>query len=266
MTHDQIDRMVRQANPVPDLTALEPVDASVLVLDQQRRTEMQTHDRIIVDQVQEKPRRGVLIGIAAAAAIAVGVLILFQPGEEAPVADEPATASPVEIATAFVEAYAAFDMDEAFSYLAADANLSQLGGKEQMRRWNRLSEAQGFKRLLDSCEEGTSSTYGTNVRCMYDFHGIRSDEIGLGPYSGNWFDFRIREGQIVSVSGHMDLNEFSPQMWEPFREWVAEAYPEDVAIMYTNSSQTEERLTEESIALWEQRSREYVDVVNSASG
>ena len=55
MTLDQIDQMVRQANPVPDLTVLEPVDASVLMLDQQRRTEMQTHDRVEVDQVPRGP-------------------------------------------------------------------------------------------------------------------------------------------------------------------------------------------------------------------
>jgi len=235
---------------------------------------MQTHDRVIVDLVQERPRRGPLIGFAAGAAFATAVLILFQPGDGAPVADEPPVvteapepgASPVEIGAAFVEAYGAFDIDKAASYLAADANLSSLGGLEQMRRWNTLAKAQGNKYLLESCEEGTSSTYGTNVRCMYAFHGIRSDEIGLGPYSGSWFDFRIREGEIVSVSGQMNIDEFGLQMWDPFRDWVAETHPEDVALMYTNSSQTEERLTEESMALWEQRSREYVEVVNSASG
>lgn len=65
MTHDQIDRMVRQANPVPELTTLDPVDASVLVLDQQRRTVMQTNDRVTVDQERESPKRGLLIGVAA---------------------------------------------------------------------------------------------------------------------------------------------------------------------------------------------------------
>ena len=275
MTHDQIDRMVRQANPVPDLKALEPVDASVL--DQQRRTEMQTHDRVTVDQEPEKPRRGVLIGIAAAAVIAIGALILFQPTDGAPVAVEPpvvtkapgpATALPVEIATAFVEAYGSFDMDRAASYLAADAKLSQLdGGEEGWRTTNRLLEGQGFKLLLDSCEERDSSSSGTIVRCTFDFHGIRSDEIGLGPFSGSWFDLTVQEREIVSASMYWGIAEFSPQVWEPFDLWVSETYPEDAAIMYTDGiTHSMWQLTEESISLWEQRSREYVEVVNSASG
>jgi hypothetical protein len=272
MTLDQIDRMVRQANPVPDLMVLEPVDASVLVLDQQRRTEMQTHGRVEVDQEQEKPRRRLLIGIAAAAAvIVIGVLILIRPLEDAPVAadqpvvnetPEPATAT--EIATAFVEAYGSFDVDRAASYLAADANLSRLeGGEEGWRRGNRWLEAIGFKLLLDSCEERDSSPTGTTVRCMFDSHSLRSDEIGLGPFSGSWFDFTVLEGEIVSAALHWEyIAEYSPQVWEPFAKWVAETYPEDAAIMY-NPLLTLERLTEESIALWEQHSREYAEFVTS---
>jgi hypothetical protein len=78
MTHDQIDRMVRQANPVPELTTLEPLDASVLVLDTQRRTEMQTNDRVEVKKERGKPVLGFVVGIAAVAVVVVGV-ILVQP-------------------------------------------------------------------------------------------------------------------------------------------------------------------------------------------
>lgn len=73
---------------MPDVTALEQVDAPVLDLDELRRTEMQTHDRVEVDQEPEGPQRGILIGIAAAVILIIGALILFQQAEEAPVADE----------------------------------------------------------------------------------------------------------------------------------------------------------------------------------
>jgi len=256
MTLDQIDQMVRKANPVPDLKVLEPVDASVLVLDQQRRTEMQTHDRVVVDQGKEKAGRGLLIGIAAVAAIVVGVLVLFQPFDDAPVAGQPA-----EIATAFVEAYGAFDMARAASYLAADADLSRLeAGVEDWHLGIRWLEATGFKVLLDSCEEEIGSPPGT-VRCLFAFHAIRSDEIGLGPFGDSRFDFRILDGEIVSASMIWNIEEFGPQVWEPLAVWVAETYPDDVTIMYTGSPQTMQRFTDEAVALWEQRSREYVDVV-----
>jgi hypothetical protein len=260
MTLDQIDQMVRQANPVPDLTVLEPVDASVLVFDQQRRTEMQTHDRVEVDQEKEKSSRGFLVGIAAVVVIVVGVLVLVRP------MDTPVAASPIAVATAFVEAYAAFDADKAASYLA-DGALAEFGGfdgeVEDLRLGLSQGQAAGFKWLLDSCEAQDSSPSGTLVRCAYDYHGIRSDEIGLGPYSGSWFDITVLDGEIVSVSDHIQFmsNGFASEMWEPFADWVADTYPDDVAVMYTDSSQALPSITEESNQLWELRSREYVNVV-----
>jgi hypothetical protein len=71
----------------------------------------------------------------------------------------------------------------------------------------------------------------------------------------------IHQGEIVSVSLHWGTVEYAVQMWEPFGEWVAETYPEDVAIMYTDSSQSKYRYDQESARLWEQHSLEYVEVV-----
>jgi hypothetical protein len=261
MTLDQIDQMVRQANPVPDLTVLEPVDASVLVFDQQRRMEMQTHDRVEVEQEQEKSRRGFLVGIAAIAAIVVGVLVFLRPSDGSPVAAD----QPVEVAVAFVEAYGAFDMDRAASYLADDADLSRLeAGVEGWHLGIRWLEATGFKVLLDSCEEEVGSSPRT-VSCLFAFHAIRSDEIGLGPFGDSTFDFRILDGEIVAASMIWNIEEFGPQVWEPFAVWVAETHPEDVTIMYTGSSQSMQRFTDEAIALWDQRSREYVEAARSTA-
>jgi hypothetical protein len=257
MTLDQIDQLVRKANPVPDLNVLEPVETSVLVLDQQRRTEMQTHDRVEVDQLPREPRRNLFIGIAAVAAIVVGVLVFLRPPDGAPVADQP----PIEVATAFVKAFGAFDIDEAVSYLAPNVDLGDFyESEDRLRLGNRMLEAQGFKLMLNSCQEESSSTPETTVRCTFNFHDIRSDEIGLGPFRGSTFEFRILGGEIVWLSMLWEIEDFSPQVWEPFSIWVSQTYPDDFAIMYTDSSAHFERLTEESIALWEQRSREYVPV------
>ena len=38
------------------------------------------------------------------------------------------------------------------------------------------------------------SASGTGVRCSYDFHSIRSDEIGLGPYTDNYWDKNFSPG------------------------------------------------------------------------
>ena len=57
-----------------------------------------------------------------------------------------------------------------------------------------------------------------------------------------------------------DIKKFSPQRWEPFRDWVSASYPKDFGVMYTGGGSNFE-LTEESIRLWEQRTREYVKEV-----
>jgi hypothetical protein len=49
-------------------------------------------------------------------------------------------------------------------------------------------------------------------------------------------------------------------MWDPFAEWVSTNYPEDVAVMY-ESGFSDYQLTEESIRLWEQHTKEYVKEV-----
>ena len=90
----------------------------------------------------------------------------------------------IEIATLFLEAYGAYDADRAASYLGSDA-LGDFGGSVETFRLDvKHGEAQGFKLLLDPCEELATSSSGTVVRCPYAYHGIRSDEMGLEPCTG----------------------------------------------------------------------------------
>ena len=77
MTPDQIDKLLRHANPVPDPTVLEPVDASDLLADR-RRVEMETEERVEVEGETETSRRGLILGIAAAVIAIIGALILFS--------------------------------------------------------------------------------------------------------------------------------------------------------------------------------------------
>ncbi|HWB90050.1 MAG TPA: hypothetical protein VG872_12695 [Acidimicrobiia bacterium] len=266
MTHDQIDRLVRQANPVADLKALEPVDTSALLVARQRRMRMQTNDRIQVDQEPGKPKRGLFMGIAAVVAMIIGAVIIFQMTDETPVADDgpsPNSAADVETATAFLQAFGSFDADTAASYLAVDVLDSEFGGLEGLRLETAFWEAQGFRLLIGACEAGDVSPVGTAVACSYDYHGIRSDEMGLGPYEGSKWNFTILDGKIISASNYIRFieNGFSAQVWEPFDHWVSQNHPEDAAIMYADASHTMQRISEESNRLWEQRSREYVEVV-----
>jgi hypothetical protein len=123
-------------------------------------------------------------------------------------------------------------------HLADDAEVSALigwvgaqggeGPQEEFRLVFSLLEAQGYSQTLPSCQEQGSSATVTNLRCTFDFHLLRSDEIGRGPYSGSYFDLIVRDGEIAHVSNYLEIEKFSPQMWEPFVGWVFRIYPRDV--------------------------------------
>jgi NAD(P)-dependent dehydrogenase (short-subunit alcohol dehydrogenase family) len=204
--------------------------------------------------------RRLLTGLAAALALlAIGAVVVVQSRDDAPPKAE-------EVATDFLQAYGALDAEQAITYLADDADVSQMissvGASEgTFRLLVSLLEAEGYKQTLSPCEELIGSASGTYVRCMFDFHAIRSDEIGRGPFSGSYFDLTVRGGKVVRASQTWAIDEFSPQMWEPFANWVSKAHRKDAAVMYENDTHSGIRLTEESIRLWERHTRGYVDEV-----
>jgi basic membrane lipoprotein Med (substrate-binding protein (PBP1-ABC) superfamily)/DNA-binding SARP family transcriptional activator len=181
--------------------------------------------------------------------------------------EDPLDAATEEIARAFLDAYGAFDADRAITYLSYDAIAETWGSPEEFRLEIALREAQGYKQMIDDCDrESEGDRPPELVRCTFDLHALRSDEIGLGPYVGNHWDFTVRDGKIVSVSSTWAFmtNGFAREMWEPFANWVAAEHPDDVARMYEDPEGHIGSLrTEESIRLWDQRTREYVEYVTA---
>jgi hypothetical protein len=213
------------------------------------------------------------IGALAAAAVALALIAAFliiQSREDAPATDQTPVAAEapkntvnaraVEVATGFLEAFGAFDVEQAMTYLADDATIASLGTGDDLRLLSSWLEATGYQQILDSCEQVGNSASGT-IRCGFDFHSLRSAEIGRGPFGGSSFDLVVRDGKIVHVSQGWNTEEFSPQVWEPFAGWVSTAHRKDAAVMYTDDSYSNVRLTRKSIRLWELRTREYVEEV-----
>jgi hypothetical protein len=210
------------------------------------------------------------LAAAAVALVLIAALLIVQSREEAPASDQTPVAAEApentvnaraeEVATGFLEAYGAFDVEQAMTYLADDASIASLGAQDDPRLLISWLEATGYQQILDSCEGVGNSASGT-IRCTFDFHGLRSAEIGRGPFGGSTFDLVVRDGKIVHASQNWAIEKFSPQVWEPFAKWVSTAYPKDAAVMYQDESYTNVRLTRESIRLWELRTREYVEEV-----
>jgi hypothetical protein len=220
---------------------------------------------VLAVRVSAKPNRRLLVGAAVAALLAIGAFVAYQSRD-----DEASGPPPMEVASSFLEAYGAFDAEKAITYLADDADISQLigsvgaqgveGTPEEFRLLVSLAEATGYKQTLISCEELGSSASGTGVRCTSDYHNFRSDEIGRGPFSAVSFDLTVRDGEIVRARQDFGVEQFSTQMWDPFARWVSKAYPKDAAVMYEDGGGGV-RLTEESIRLWERHLRDYVKEV-----
>ena len=211
----------------------------------------------------------VAAAIAATAAVAI---VTSQPRETTAPAGTPSQ-TPIDLsalraARNFSMAIGAFDANTAFGYLAPDADISGLlfgppegadGIDEELRLNVMMLEAQGFGQILGPCEQTGSVGSEATVRCGFDFHAIGSDELGLGPFTGSSYDFMVGDdGVITRASVSWEIEDFSPQVWEPFADWVSTRYPEDAAVMYQDETYTGQRLSEESIALWEQRVPGYV--------
>jgi hypothetical protein len=232
---------------------------------------------------QERSSRNKRLGaFVLAAAIVAGMFMLIlvnRPAERVPTpAVQPSTVNPppvdpsgVEIATNFVQAFGAFDADRVVSYLADDA-IIQLDAStpEELPLLLSFWEATGYQQIpIEGC--GVAEVFGatSRVQCRFRFHVLRSAEIGLGPYPGYW-ELTVRDGgpgaggdEIVMVSQYLEIKKFGPQLWDPFQDWVSENHPKDFDVMYVPDG-TNFQLTEQSIRLWERRTREYVKAVGIA--
>jgi hypothetical protein len=230
----------------------------------------------VLERQHKRQRRwggGKRIGAVAAAAVAlvlIAALLIIQSREEAPATDQTPVvagaqentlnARAEEVATGFVEAYGAFDVEQATTYLADDATIAVLGAQDDLRLLSSWLEATGYQQIVDSCEEVGNAASGS-ISCTFAFHALRSGELGRGPFRGSSFDLVVRDGKIVHASQDWEIEKFSPQVWEPFANWVSTVHPEDAAVMYQDDSHSGVRLTQESIRLWEVRTLEYVEEV-----
>jgi hypothetical protein len=212
-----------------------------------------------------RKRRRVTLAVAASvvvAAVAVtaagGWLGADRAGDPAENPDQAEA-----VAREFLAAYGSFDADKAITYLTNGAIAEGGNTREELRLDFAHDRAVGLKQTINGCEQQGKSESGVSLRCAFEMDAIRSDEIGLGPYTGNYWRLTVRDGKIASAEREIEFmtNRFTDQIWEPFAEWVSVAHPDDVLAMYTDQRQEMQRVTEDSIRLWEQRTAEYVAVV-----
>jgi hypothetical protein len=238
---------------------------------QDRERKEQRMEATNMNREPRRPSRIVLLGMTGIALLAIAIVLVAvaQTRDDAPAtAQAPAVPQAPEntvnagaerVATRFLQAYGAFDLNEMRTSLADDATIASMGAEDDPRLLISWLEATGYKQTLDSCEQLGNSASGS-IRCPFDFHALRSGEIGRGPFSGSSFELVVSDGKVVHASQDWEIGEFGPRVWEPFAGWVSNAHPKDAAVMYTDGC-CHVRLTEESIRLWERNTQRYVDEV-----
>ncbi len=280
ITDDEVMRLFERADPARTADVAPTIDTS-RYLDAllTRSNDMTIIESTTTTTPEEptSPRKWSMIALAAAAVavILVGGLVVASRDESAPPVNDqlpldtqPAeiesNAAAVEVARGFVEAFGAFEADQALSYMADDAKFSGVltqssskYPKEELRTTIPDAQSMGFQQIIDECVQRETTAAGTIVRCTFDFHYLLSDELGLGPFSGSFFDLTVLDGQIVDLAGYCEIEEFSPQVWDPFATWLSAAYPKDAAAMLGDGGGLDGT---ELMALWEQRLQEYVEV------
>lgn len=164
-----------------------------------------------------------------------------------------------EVARGFINAYSAYDADRAMAYLTDGAIAATWGSREEFRQDIAWSEAVGYREIIDHCEKADDLGSSQRISCSFDLHALRSDELWLGPFPDNVWLFSVRDGKIREAEKMLayQANGFSQQMWEPFAAWVKTNHPDDVEVMYTDASQSQQAHTAEAITLWDQRTRDY---------
>jgi hypothetical protein len=241
-----------------------------LLLEESNTMPVDTHAAAVGLQrriAHTRKRRRVTLAVAASVIIAAVAVTVAGGWLGADRAGDPAQ-NPDQadvVARGFLDAVGSYDADSAISYLTDDAIARRWGTPEQLRLDFAYNRAVGYKQTMIGayCAHMGNSESGISLQCAFEMDAGGSDEIGLGPYTGNYWRLTVRDGKIVSAERDVAFmtNGFSGQIWEPFAEWVSVEHPDDVMVMYTDVRQGMQRVTEDSIRLWERRTTEYVAVV-----
>lgn len=262
----------------PSLTALERRVADVLhhhaeIAMSSTDTETQYRDFTAGINSPERHRRAAwgIGAVAAAAAIVIALVLGGIAGQSSDKAETQLPArdrTPVQIATDYVDALAAYDATKASQDVAVgEAELYIWPGDPSLPEGLAWAESARFKILPKDCVGDRPSGSTTVVTCQFDWHFLGSDRLGWAPRAGD-FSLQVGGGRIEGASTSMDWEWAGLRrdahgdlpMWRPFVSWLEREHPDDVSAMIAKgvccSAEHESPIyTDESLDLW----AKYVD-------
>lgn len=200
-----------------------------------------------------RPRLALIVAMTVIAVVAGGFLVTRKS----------LVASPVSVATEFMDALAEHDGDTALELFSPDGTFDDKypSNLPIVAEWDR---AVGWLETNQGCEEISTSAAGTLVACPF----IRQTDwilaLGLEPVTNNIYEILVAKGQIQSVV-ETDNGEVSRDgMIEAsvtFQSWVRASHPDDYATMYGSGGQW--LIDPAAIALYEKYTDEFVSYMAS---
>lgn len=260
MNLDQVDRMIRAANPVPE-SALADVD---LLPENEWRDDMRTDQTLVRDPIiggqPPKPNPTRWLGIAAALVAVVAVIaVLTQTGltdDEGPVADQETVL--LEIAQTMVQAIAEGDSATLLGLLSDDAEVD-------IATVNRITDVPVIGEFWAAVEmrltpgechlvSAPASSESRLAQCDFTLTNAWAEALDVEPVA-TLAEMRIEVGEVTHAVLRMP-SRFMAQTFDRFTAWRNQTHPDAIEIMHQESGLVS--LAPEALELWREYTEEFV--------
>jgi len=268
ITDDQVIALFADANPVPSLDLLdpvEPVDPGHLTNRSERgrdMTELKTKVPSVV-----APRRGRRL-VPALAAVAVAVVAIPLLVSRGGIVGDGTRSE--EVATAFMEAISEYDGQAAYELFSPDG-VHQEGPPVVIVGWSDFDRAVQLARTNQGCDELTPVSFpdGTGadaVECAFLVQTAAGEAMGLDSTTGTFMVY-VEDGEIVRTTETWDGESVGVLDTIAFRDWIQVNHPEAYETMFENPNTPPDKPNappdSEAIALFERYTAEFVAELGS---
>lgn len=208
--------------------------------------------------VRVRPRIGIAV-VSFLAVMAVGAS-LFVNRDGSPAAD-----SPLDVASGYMTAIQDWDAETTLELLAEDAVVEggPVSSVEELPNQLAWMRALDWRWVPGECTASEDQPV-TQVTCSFVHENMLSRSLGVGPFEGSTMDLEIADGLVQRSTQRLDITEYSPQVFEVFRNWLNTNYPQDVVVLFADGCCWAD-VSPESVALWAERAEEFA-AEQTASG